>query len=370
MDAQIPVLIFQPPVGKSAAEKWVAQGRLNAALDLISRLERVHRAGEIYILAADPQDRRTLAEAGGTAIATREIPFHFGRALLGEVERRGWSQFAYFGGASSPLLTADHLEALFERAASSRGVNCWVNNYHSTDWAILRVTGGLAGLAERLPTDNALGWVLANEAGYDVQATPPEAATSVDIDTPADVVVLKGHPQTGPRLSAFVEASPEGLLDRVSAVQRVMGTPGRTLTVIGRASSRAWAQLEARTQIWVRMLVEERGMVASRRVAEGKVRSLVAALVEASGPRRFVEELCRISDGALWDTRVWMAHRGGWPSDADRFAADLGWLEDIHDPALRQLTAAVMAAPRPILTGGHGLVSGGIYALLDTMSPA
>jgi hypothetical protein len=284
-----------------------------------------------------------------------------------QVERRGWSHFAYFGGASAPLLTSERLEEVFDRAATATGAVCWVNNYHSTDWAILHAHRDLGGIASRLPTDNAIGWVLANEVGYKVQAMPPGAETSADIDTPSDILVLRGHPHTGPHLRSFLEDSPKHLLQRVDAILRVLGEPGGTLTVIGRGSSRVWQELEARAQIWVRMLVEERGMVASRRLAQGKVRSLIAVLLEEVGAQRFVDELCQCSDGVLWDTRVWMAHRGAWPSDADRFAADLGWMDDIQDSALRDLTRAVSAAPRPILTGGHGLVSGGIFALLDTL---
>jgi hypothetical protein len=366
MSLLIPVIVFQPPIGKSKAERWVAQGRLQAALDLVTRLQRVASAGEIFVLAADPEDQESLTSAGGIPIDAQPTPFHFGRVLMDQVERRGWDRFAYFGGASAPLLSAEYLQDVFERASAGQGAQCWVNNYHSTDWAIVRVTKEMMQLADRLPTDNAIGWVLSHDAGYQVQAMPPEAATSMDVDTPSDILVMTGHPQLGAHLRGFVQSAPEASLERIAAIQELMRKPGTTLTVIGRGSSRAWRALEDRAQIWVRMLVEERGMVASRRVAQGKVRSLVASFLEQAGPGRFVRELCEISDGVLWDTRVWMAHRGSWPSDADRFAADLGWPDQVADTALRELTEVISAAACPILTGGHGLVSGGIYALLDT----
>jgi len=37
----------------------------------------------------------------------------------------------------------------------------------------------------------------------------------------------------------------------------------------------------------------------------------------------------------------------------------------IHDPWIREFTAAVRDAPIPILLGGHSLVSGGLYALAE-----
>lgn len=62
-----------------------------------------------------------------------------------------------------------------------------------------------------------------------------------------------------------------------------------------------------------------------------------------------------------------MGATGSWPSANDRFAADLGWVDQIENQRSRELAQAVQAADFPILTGGHGLVSGGIYALLESM---
>ena len=116
------------------------------------------------------------------------------------------------------------------------------------------------------------------------------------------------------------------------------------------------------------MFVEERGMVASGRMGRGEVKSLIAEIVDEWGPSEFIRYLGTISDAVLWDTRVWMAHHGGWPSKADRFAADLGCADDIVEPALKELTQAINLATIPIITGGHGVVAGGLYALLETIS--
>lgn len=60
-----------------------------------------------------------------------------------------------------------------------------------------------------------------------------------------------------------------------------------------------------------------------------------------------------------------LAHAGGWPSSADRYASDLGLVDDIADPFLRRLTAAAMDAPMPVVLGGHGVVAGDLYGLVD-----
>ncbi len=108
-------------------------------------------------------------------------------------------------------------------------------------------------------------------------------------------------------------------------------------------------------------------MVASGRVARGEVRSMIGEMLDSWGAPEFIRRLAAMTNAVLWDTRVWMAHRGGWPPVGDRFAADLGWAEQVRDPALRDLTAAICSAPVPILTGGHGVVSGSVYALVETL---
>lgn len=108
-------------------------------------------------------------------------------------------------------------------------------------------------------------------------------------------------------------------------------------------------------------------MVASGRMERGEVQTLVGQILDDWGPRRFIERLSAMTDAVLWDTRVWMAAGGGWPPGSDRFAADLGWADQVVNPRLRELTEAINAAPIPILTGGHGVVSGSLYALVETL---
>jgi hypothetical protein len=106
------------------------------------------------------------------------------------------------------------------------------------------------------------------------------AETQADIDTPADALLLARHPGLGPALRSFIEQQASGdLLGKVDALRRLIGTPASTLAIIGRSSSRIWQALELRKQIWVRLFVEERGMLASGRAERGEVRSLIGELL-------------------------------------------------------------------------------------------
>ena len=107
-------------------------------------------------------------------------------------------------------------------------------------------------------------------------------------------------------------------------------------------------------------------MTASGRLAAGRVRSLTAAHLLRIGPPAFRAELAEMAEAVFFDTRVTLAHAGQWPAAADRFASDAGQAELIQTERLRELTAAAAAAPIPILLGGHGVVTGDLYALLES----
>jgi hypothetical protein len=266
------------------------------------------------------------------------------------------------------LVTTEHLRILADQFQSYDHASGLVNNYHSTDWGFFNQAERISTVRSRLPTDNPLGWVLHHEADFEILACPVEAYSRADIDTPADLLLLPGHPGLGPYLQAFLAEAPQDQLQRVEAIRKILATPASTLALIGRASPHVQLELQKQTQIWVRAFIEERGMIASHRLANGEVRSLVGAMIDTWGVNAFVQHLVELSNGVLWDTRVWMGHMGGWPSAAERFAADLGWVDQISDTNLRQLAIATNEAPIPILAGGYGVVAGGLYAILETMA--
>ncbi len=108
-------------------------------------------------------------------------------------------------------------------------------------------------------------------------------------------------------------------------------------------------------------------MRAAGRLAAGQVRSLLNDHLQAVGLGKFISDLSSMSDAILWDTRVLWAAHGLWPSEEDRYAADLGLVDAIGDSFIREFTQAILDAPIPIVTGGHSLVSGGLWALLDSL---
>ena len=100
----------------------------------------------------------------------------------------------------------------------------------------------------------------------------------------------------------------------------------------------------------------------------GEVVSLVGRLVETLGFSGFFHFLSEICGGAVLDTRVFFEHFHWELTQADRFASDVGALELITHPGLQEFTRAAFSANIPVLLGGHSLVSGGMWALIDASS--
>jgi hypothetical protein len=240
------------------------------------------------------------------------------------------------------------------------------NNINSTDWAAISPAAIIGEWIDRLPNDNSLGWVLSHDAGLTPIVWPPSPATRLDIDLPIDAQIAALHPDCGLHLKQMLSQLP-WRSDRLRAACQVLRIPATRLILAGRVPSWAWAQVEKSVQCWTRVYSEERGMRAAGRLGAGQVQSLLHDHLQAVGLQRFISELSSMADAIMWDTRVLWAANGVWPSEVDRYAADLGLSENIADPFIRDFTEAINAAPIPIVTGGHALVSGGLWTLLDSL---
>ena len=117
----------------------------------------------------------------------------------------------------------------------------------------------------------------------------------------------------------------------------------------------------------LRVISEERGMRAMGRAERGEVHSLLAFLLEQLSPQGLIDYISSIADAAFIDTRIIFAHFRLQLSEGQRFASDLGWLDSIRQPFVEELTAAVFNAPIPIILGGHSLVAGSMWSLVDTL---
>ena len=342
---------------------WVQAARRAAACDRIASLSRQPLVRTIVVvspslgrLALDVEVEHVLSPIG---------PIHVGHYLNEISKQFQVKRLLYFGGGSAPLLTDIELSEVIDWLVNHES-GVITNNKYSSDWAGIINPSLLEHWQDRLPKDNMLGWVLSAEAGLPVKDLAPTAGSRLDIDTPTDLQTLDIHPRTQANLRHLLNSLSLDT-NRLRAFLGVLAKPASQVFISGRLSPEPWRRLNKVTQSWIRVFSEERGMISSGRQSRGEVYSILAEHIANVGLEKFFLSLAEQVQGAMIDTRVLMAHHKRWPSDGDRFASDLGLVEQIDDGWLRDFTSYAMKAPIPVILGGHGLLSGDLFAFCDLL---
>lgn len=329
-----------------------------------SVLRRARQAGFAPLIAvtADKDGAPAFAVAGAEVTPPRTSPFHFGNELARLAKERGLDRLCTIGAGAGALFTVAELRALREEIESSEAL-VLSNNYYSADLVAFTPASTL-DVIELPATDNPLPRRLHQQGGLSSRQLHRSAATLLDVDTPADAVVLKRHPAC-PEDLRELETWDSELGARIDALMRLITTPDRELLVAGRVGAPVWSYLESQTACRVRMLAEERGMQAAGRDDSGEARTALGFLYQEIGPDRFFAKMGELSNGMLFDTRVLFAHLGFRASGPDRFASDLFRADAIAEKPLAAFTRAAAAADYPLLLGGHTLVAGVLWTLVE-----
>lgn len=359
--------------GTTDQEQLVLRAQQASALDLIHLLQQ---QGLERIVVAAPDT--AWIPAGTHVIHDVDVPserFHFGTRLADLIVAHRLEPVLYFGGSSAPLLDesiTDMLVSLLARSRQGGGIPSHIaltNNLHSSDWVAISHVDTALPLLRTCERDNSIAWLLKESGDYDVRVLAGvRPASSFDLDTPSDLALIARHGAVQPMLRAFLTEQERTLraipVDNVLDMLRV---GMKTVAIIGRVSPLAWQALNKSSRSWTRVLGEERGMVASGRAEIGAVRSMLVPWIKARGADGFFSDLAEMADAVLFDDRVVFAAMDQHPDSADRFASDLFHLERIRNPWVKDFTTAALAAPLPVVLGGHSIVAGGLYVLAETL---
>ncbi len=359
----VSLVIFEGGVAPSALEAQMQFVRQGMVLDLV---ERARQGGLDHIIVVTPyEDLATrLQPTGVTVMLEGELnePFHFGRCLRDVVHSHDLEKVLYMGGAAAPLISSGEFRYLRELLEQNDGV-LLANNYYSAD--IVGFSPGQALNNISLPAiDNTLALALSNEAGLRSIPVQRTLGLNFDVDTPTDIMIMSVHPGMGSHTREAV-ANLQWDFQRYLAIKELLGNPNGELVIYGRVGSNLFQYLDANTRCRLRLYSEERGMKALGRDTRGEVKALMGRLIDELGFKNFFEFLAEIALGAVLDTRVLFEHFKWQLTSADRFASDLGAVELISHRLLQEFTCAAMEAQIPVLLGGHSLVAGGLWALID-----
>ena len=354
-------LVFFGRGGPSAVERQLDTVKIAIGAIVLSR---ARDAGfvPLYGVTHDDEAAAALRSVGAEILADRTEPFHFGQELSRIIRERKLDRVCTIGAGAGALLTTKDLAALREELETSEAL-VLSNNSYSADLVAFSPASALDAID--LPaTDNPLPRRLHQQAGLSSRQMEKSAASLLDVDTPTDAALLVRHPACPADLREM-PAWQDILADRIDPLMRLVTTPDKELVVAGRVGAPVWTFIESQTACRVRMLAEERGMQAAGRDSSGEARSALGFLYERVGPREFFAEMAELGDGMLFDTRVLFAHLGWRPSAEERFSSDLFQAERIAAGPLRDFTAAAREAPFPLLMGGHTLVSGAFWTMVE-----
>ena len=314
-------------------------------------------------LAAGLAERAAASGATVERIAAAPVDgFHWGRwfaaAARGAIARIGTDGVLAYATAGSLALVDD--EFLATLLAPEHGGVVANNRFSADAFAVRGDLERAIGVLENAPSDNAAVRIL-GEAGFAITDLSQRPWASADADTPQDLALLE---LAGVAAAADADRP---ALPRFDALQAVVTDRGGELVVAGRVSVATARYLETETACRVRLLIEERGM----RSGPGVPRSILALLLERAGAAALVDELGRLGDVVVVDTRVLMAsvarssNPAHWPPPEERFASDFLDAEPVATPWLRALVETSVTSPAPILLGGHFLVNDGLRILVE-----
>lgn len=343
---------------------WVADARERMVFDLIQKIRPIRCISRIVVSSNNLQFLEKTASLDGRVIPDvmgESRDFSFGVWLQERVRRYRPEKLFYWGAGASPFVTGEIIEGICASLLDGNDV-LYTNNFFSSDWVAFTPAGAVLEM-EPPPLDNNLAYSLWQQKSLRSIYVAPAFEICGDLDTPADLLVLAEHPSTGPAVGEYIASL--GLdTSRVKAMAGLLKGRNR-IFLAGRVGSSLFSYLDGNCPCSFRIISEERGMRSFGRMERREVKSILGLLLEQGGIENFFAFLEAAADGAFIDTRVCFAHVRGSVSTCDRFYSDLLMHEKIKDPFARELTRAAGRSRIPVLMGGHSLISGGLWAMVQ-----
>ncbi len=307
-----------------------------------------------------------LTEAKGRLSKT----FHYGETLKRIINENKLEKVLICGGGATPLLSRAEISHICKRVIEEDSL-VYSNNPQSGD-VVAFTPASAVNLMEPPESDNALVMGLRYDVGLKFDLVPFSAGVLFDIDTPTEIFFLLNHPGTKKRVEKVLERLSQDEREiiergwnRFVKTKDVLSGHYEDVVLIGRVSGSIMAYINENIKVRLRVFSEERGMKAMGRVEAKEVKSILGYFIEEVGIDRFFDHLESLGRAVIMDSRVIFHHFGAGDITADRFYSDLYVPEKIQSDFVRAFTKRAAKAKVPVLLGGHSLVSGGMYSLVE-----
>ncbi|GAH90816.1 unnamed protein product [marine sediment metagenome] len=383
MDSKVDILLMAGKKNNSEPVKMVSRAIELSTKDAIEKFLKIkEKEKTIDKIVLSTNSEVLINELKGKSIIIEpdepQKKFNFGKKLKELINKYKIEKLFYMGGGSGVLLKIEDLKNIIKTVLDKdKIVNklnkdkvldkkriLITNNLYSTDF-IAFSPANIINSIEPFNNDNEIAWILRNNCNFQNISLPRNAATQLDIDTPIDLLTIKNHPALSKNVKNYIE-SLDINTTKIEEALKYFAIEDSNVIIAGRTNSTVWSYLEDNTVCRVRLFAEERGMRASGRRKRGEVHSLLGFFIQEFGIKKFFEIINQIADAAFIDSRVILSHFKMWPSANDRFYSDLLKPGKISEPFLREFTYEALNASIPIVLGGHSLVSGGLYALVES----
>lgn len=360
MNKKTGLIIFTGVGGDSRSEIKLNKGLEANTIDLLDKTKSIS-AIDRQVLVTNSARLQNLQDSRfpGLSIRGSGMDFHFGESLYKVIDDFDFDRVLYAGGGSAVLFERDDFRKLVEFLKSNPESSI-ANNFYSTDMIGFTPADRLLGL--NCPkVDNELGWLT-----RDGNLTPYELARSaktlLDLDSPVDMLPLKLGGETGEELEGYI-SSLSWSNTRIKEILKQFTDKDSRLVIFGRIGAKTFSYLEKNAACHIDVYSEGRGSYS--RVNNGTISSVGGSLLENRGPEEMIALLTDQGTGLFFDTRIFFDYLGNWPPPEERFSSDLMEPERIDTPYLRKLTRAAMESDKPVVLGGHSILSGSLYLLTD-----
>lgn len=342
-----------PELPEGSVLRGVRAARAKMLIDTAGRMFRTGLFNPAVVIGGEELGR----ELAGLPFADFEPAgkgdLHTGRALARVVAERSLKRVMAFGGGSCFLLSEGELAEICARTRRGFFVT---NNPFSSDFVSF-CSGDAAPFFGSIPErDNDFAFFLRIDAGLSPELLPLSAGTAFDADLPVDFALLERVAGRGTGTYGFLRGGPFSSIDP-EPVLDVLSKRGMETLLWGRINPAVASVMEAGVAGRLRTVSEERGMKT-----RGRSRGTVFGdLSDPAVLRGFAASFGRLCDAGIIDTRPVFSAFGCCGEDA--LFSDLGMHERIINPFVRSFSEIVRGTGRPVLFGGHSLVSGGLLVM-------